>query len=100
MHVLEATIRPRDGNIQKTLEWWKSLIPLEGAFNKEGKALSKMDGENNVMIIRHTFDSLSEEQEFSERMNGSQAQEKIRKESSDYIEGPITFHRYNVLHSY
>ncbi len=100
MHILEATIRPKGGNIQRTLEFWKSLIPLDGAFNKEGQALSRMDGENSVIIIRHTFESLAEEQEFSDGFKDSQCAKKLSGEWSDYFEGPPTFHRYNVLHSY
>ena len=100
MHILEATIRTNGGNIQRTLEFWKSLISLDGAFNKEGQALSRMDGENSVIIIRHAFESLAEEQEFSDGFKDSQCATKLSGEWNDYFEGLPTFYRYKVLHSY
>ena len=82
------------------MEFWKSLISLDGAFNKEGQALSRMDGENSVIIIRHAFESLAEEQEFSDGFKDSQCATKLSGEWNDYFEGLPTFHRYKVLHSY
>ena len=51
-----------NGDSQRTLEYWKGLMEIsDGAFNN-GKALNRMDGENNVLIFRHLFNDLAEEQ--------------------------------------
>ena len=55
LHILECTVRPVNGDIQRALEYWKGLMEIsDGAFNN-GKALGRMDGENNVLIFRHLF---------------------------------------------
>ena len=62
MHILECTVRPANGDSEKALEYWKGLMEIsDGAF-KNGKALSRMDGENSVLIFRHLFNDLAEEQ--------------------------------------
>ena len=57
MHVWEGIMCPKNGNIERTCEWWKGLLSLSGCEGFEnGVALNRMDGENSVLIIRHTFD--------------------------------------------
>ena len=99
LHILECTVRPKNGDIQRTCEWWKGLMESSGAF-KNGKALSRMDGENNVLIFRHLFNDLAEEQKAWETWGGSEASKRHREHRNEYFEGHGTFHRYNVLHSY
>ena len=63
MHVWEGTLRPKNGDIERTCEWWKSNLKVSGAEGFEnGEAVSRMDGENSVLIIRHTFDNLAHEE--------------------------------------
>ena len=52
MHVWEATLRPKNNDVQRTCEWWQSMKKITGAEHFEnGQALSRMDGENSVLII-------------------------------------------------
>ena len=51
MHVVECTIRPRNGDIEKACEWWKKIVSMKGAW-KNGQALSRLDGEQNVRKLR------------------------------------------------
>ena len=100
MHILECTVRPVNGDLQRTLEYWKGLMEIsDGAFNN-GQALNRMDGENNVLIFRHLFNDLAEEQKAWETWGGSEASKRHRENRNEYFEGRGTFHRYNVLHSY
>ncbi|MBT5327319.1 MAG: hypothetical protein HOL51_14480 [Gemmatimonadetes bacterium] len=100
MHVVEVIMRVKDGDIQRTLEWWKGLVQKNGAYSKNGQALSRMDGENSILIVRHTFSDLGEEGIFWDTWNGSDAAEHAGLSSSEYVDGPPSFHRYAVLHSY
>ena len=60
MHVLEITFRPKNGDVERGFEWWKKIVSMKGAW-KNGQALSRMDGENSVILIRHSFDHFAEE---------------------------------------
>lgn len=101
MHVWEATLRPKDGEIQRTCKWWQGMLKLSGAEHFEnGVALNRMDGENSVLIIRHTFDDLAHEQRVFDDWTGSECYETFQKQFNKYVDGPIRTHRYAVLHSY
>ena len=100
MHVVEVIMRVKDGDIQRTLEWWKGLVQKNGAYSKNGQALSRMDGVNSVLIARHTFDDLGEEGRFWDTWNGSDAAEYAGENWNEYVDGPPSFHRYAILHSY
>ncbi len=101
MHVWEGTLRPKNGDIERTCEWWKSNLKVSGAEGFEnGEAVSRMDGQNSVLIIRHTFDNLAHEERVFDAWHGSECQQNIASQWDKYVDGPPTFHRYNVLHSY
>ena len=100
MHILEGVFRPKNGDIERALEWWKGLMRSSEAFDKNGTALNRMDGENSVLIVRHMFDNLAGEGKAWDMWAGSDTGNRAREEWDDYIDGPPTFHRYNVLHSY
>ncbi len=101
MHVWEGIMCPKNGNIERTCEWWKGLLSLSGCEGFEnGVALNRMDGENSVLIIRHTFDDLAHEQRVWEIWHDSEVHKKIQEEWDEYCDGPVTIHRYNVQHSY
>ena len=101
MHVWEATLRPKDNDVQGTCEWWQSMKKITGAEHFEnGQALSRMDGENSVLIIRHTFEDLAHEQKVFEAWFGTECQQTFEEQFAEYVDGPPAFHRYNVLHSY
>ena len=102
MHIWEGTARPKNNDIMRTLEWWRSLLNLSGGGENftNGIALSRLDGENSVIIIRHTFEDLAEEQRVFAAWEESACHEEHARSFSDYFEGPVTVHRYNVLHSY
>ena len=101
MHVWEGTMQPKDGNIERICEWWKSLLSLSGCEGFEnGVALNRMDGENSVLIIRHTFDDLAHEQRAWDIWNDSEVHKKIQAEWDEYCNGPVTVHRYYVQYSY
>ncbi len=100
MHVLEGVLRPKNRDIHRTLEWWKGLMESSTAFAKNGVALNRMDGENSVLIVRHTFDGLGDEQVAWDTWQDSETGKRCLEEWDDYVEGAPTFHRYNVLHSY
>ena len=100
MHILEGIFRPKNGDIQRTLEWWKGLMKSSSAFEKNGTALSRMDGENSVLIVRHLFDDLADEQKAWDTWGDSDTGNRAHAEWNDYVDGPPIFHRYNVLHSY
>ena len=52
MHVWEATLRPKDGEIQRTCKWWQGMLKLSGAEHFEnGVALNRMDGENRWCLL-------------------------------------------------
>ena len=88
MHVWEGTLRPKDGDIERTCEWWQGMLKLG------------MDGDNSVLIIRHTFDDLAHEQRVFDGWTGSECYETFQKQFNKYVDGPLTSHRYAVLHSY
>jgi hypothetical protein len=100
MHILECIVRPANGDTERALEYWKGLIEISGGGFKNGQALSRMDGENSVIIIRHQFNDLAEEQKAWEVWGSSDAGKRHREHRNEYFDGPGTFHRYNVLHSY
>ena len=101
MHVWEGTLRPKNGDIERTCDWWKSNLKVSGAEGFEnGEALSRMDGENSVLIVRHLFDDLADEQKAWDTWGDSDTGNRAHAEWNDYVAGPPIFHRYNVLHSY
>ena len=100
MHVLEGIFRAKDGDIERTADWWKGLMESSTALEKNGMALNRMDGKNSVVIVRHLFDDLADEQRAWEAWGGSDTGNRARDEWDDYVDGPFTVHRYNVLHSY
>ena len=55
---------------------------------------------NSVLLVRHTFDGLGDEQVAWDTWHDSETGKRCLEEWDDYVEGPPTFHRYNVLHSY
>lgn len=99
MHVVECTIRPKNGDIEKACEWWKKIVSMKGAW-KNGQALSRLDGEQNVIIFRYTLENFVEEQEFWDNWMDTDALRYAQETWKEYAEGSPTFHRYNVLHSY
>ena len=94
-------MRPKNGQIERTCEWWKGLLKISGAESFEnGVALSRMDGGNSVLIIRHTFDDLAHERRVFDAWPGSENHQTFQDQLDEYVDGPITIHRYAVLHSY
>jgi hypothetical protein len=78
VHVFEAIFRPKDGDIERTADWWKGLMESSTAFEKNGMALNRMDGENSVLIVRHLFDDLADEQKAWEAWGGSDTGNRAR----------------------
>tara|TARA_B110000438_G_scaffold143493_1_gene138340 strand:+ start:178 stop:483 length:306 start_codon:yes stop_codon:yes gene_type:complete len=101
MHIWEGTLRPKNGDIERTCEWWKGLFGISGTEGFEnGAALSRMDGENSVLIIRHTYDNLAHEERVFDAWTVGEVHKVIQDQWDEYVDGPPTFHRYSVLHSF
>ncbi|MGB1719327.1 MAG: hypothetical protein ACPHSD_19255 [Candidatus Latescibacterota bacterium] len=100
MHIVEVVLRAKDGNVPRTLEWWKEMVGKSGAYKDNGEALSRMDGENSVVIVRHRFEDLAAEGAFWNTWHDSEAAQFAEEGSDEYVDAPPTFHRYAVLHSY
>jgi hypothetical protein len=79
MHILEGVFRPKNGDIERTLEWWKGLMLSSEAFDKNGTALNRMDGENSVLIVRRMFDNLAGEGKAWDMWAGSDTGNRPRR---------------------
>ena len=90
MHIGGGTLRPNNGDIERTCEWWKGLFGISGTEGFEnGEAVSRMDGENSVLIIRHTFDNLAHE----ERVFDAWTVGEVHK----VIQGGFNFEVHNIF---
>ena len=100
MHVVEVVLRAKDGDVARTVAWWKELVQKDGAYKDNGEALSRMDGENSIVICRHTFKDLGAEGAFWDTWQASTAAKFAEEGWDEYVAGPPIFHRYAILHSY